>query len=140
MRNGTIENDIRKFVSSHFLNHHEQTAINAVCYKNMQVFSYKYAGFAFDTYDKLLEFNNNQSEKYKYNESEINQSFYDPTLLHFAGYKKPWFRESLNLTRIHWWWYYAKKSLYYQEILDNYGFKNEEIEGLVKNKTKVLLL
>ena len=29
MRNNGIENQIRNFVSSHFLNHHEQTAINA---------------------------------------------------------------------------------------------------------------
>ena len=31
------------------------------------------------------------------------------------------------------WWYYAKKSIYYQEILNNYGFNNEEIEQLLKN-------
>ena len=135
MRNSLVENDIRNFVSHHFLNHHEQTAINAVCYNNIQILSYKYAGFAFESYEKLLNFNNNQTEKFKYNESELNQSFYDPTLLHFPGYTKPWERKCLNKRRIYWW-YYAKKSVYYQEILDHYGFKSEEIEDLLKNKTQ----
>jgi len=136
LRNGTVENDIRKFVSSHFLNHHEQTAINSVCYKNMQTISYKYARFAFYSYEQFLEFNNKQDEKFRYNESELNQSFYDPIFLHYAGYDKPWDRKFLNTTRIYWWWYYAKKSIYYQEILDNYGFKNEEIEDLLNNSTQ----
>ena len=136
LRNGTVENDIRKFVSSHFLNHHEQTTINSVCYKNMQTISYKYALFAFESYEKFLEFNNKQNEKYRYNESELNQSLYDPIFLHYAGYNKPWDRKCLNTTGIYWWWYYAKKSLYYQEILDNFQFKNEEIEYLLNNSTQ----
>ena len=90
LSNNSIEQKIREFVSSHFLNHHKQNAINAVCYNNTQVLSYKYANFIFDTYDKMLEFNNQQNEKYKYNIAELNESFYYPNFLHFPGYIKQW--------------------------------------------------
>ena len=136
MRNDSIEEKIRNFVYSHFLNHHEQTAINAVCYNNIQILSYKYASFAFSSKEKLNYFNNNQSKLYRYNESELNQSFYDPTLLHFPGYVKPWEKKCSNMKRVYWW-YYAKKSIYFQEILDYYGFMKEEIEELLKNITKI---
>ena len=43
LSNNSIEQKIREFVSSHFLNHHKQNAINAVCYNDTQVLSYKYA-------------------------------------------------------------------------------------------------
>ena len=135
MRNNSIEGKIRDFVSTHFLNHHEQTAINAVCYNNIQILSYKYACFAFYRYENLTTFNNNQNEKNRYNESELNQCFYDPTLLHFPGYVKPWDKNCLNWKRVYWW-YYANKSLFYQEILEHYEFKNEDIEELLKNLTK----
>ena len=132
LRNNSIEQKIRNFVSSHFLNHHEQTAINTICYNNTQVLSYKYASFVFNSYDELLQFKNKQNEKYKYIDNELNESFYNPTLIHFPGYTKPWERKCTNIKRV-FWWYYAKKSIYYQEILNNYGFNNEEIEQLLKN-------
>ena len=100
LRNNSIEQKLREFVSSHFLNHHEQTAINAVCYNNMQVLSYKYASFMFDTYEKLLGFNNQQNEKYRYNVVELNESFYNPTFLHFPGYIKPWERKCIDIKRV----------------------------------------
>ena len=46
MRNNDIENQIRKFVSYHFLNHHEQTAINAICHNNFEILPSKYSIFA----------------------------------------------------------------------------------------------
>ena len=34
IRNNNIENQLRKFVSSHFLDHHDLTAINILCHNN----------------------------------------------------------------------------------------------------------
>ena len=35
-----------------------------------------------------------------------------------------------------YWWYYAKLSLFYQEILDHYGFNNEEVEEILNQIPK----
>ena len=70
MRNNDIENKLRKFVSSHFLNHHDQTAINVLCLNNTQILPYKFAFFAlFNSTEQLIKYNNEQNEKYKYNET-----------------------------------------------------------------------
>ena len=132
MRNDSIEDEIRKYISSHFLDHHEQTAINAVCYNNIQILSYKYASFSFDDYRDLYKFNMEQNIMHRYNETELNQSFYEPTLLHFPGYTKPWDRKCNQIKRMYWW-YYAKKSIVYEDILNYYGFNKEEIESLLHN-------
>ena len=73
MHKDNVEHKLRDFVFSHFLNHHDQTAINAVCYNNTQILSYKYGAFAFNTYNRLLNFNKQQKIKNKYNEIELNQ-------------------------------------------------------------------
>ena len=132
MRNNGIENKLRKFVSSHFLNHHDQTAINVLCLNNTQILPYKFAFFAlFNSTEQLIKYNNEQNEKYKYNETELINAFYNPVSLHYAGWTKPWHKE-YQLTNSAYWWYYAKKSGFYQEILKKYGFKNEEVEAILK--------
>ena len=132
IREDKIEEKLKDFISTHFLNHHDQTAMNAVCANNIQILSYKYASFSFDTYDSLVEFNNEQNEKYRYSEFELKQSFYDPTLLHYPGWVKPYDKRCTNRKK-GYWWYYAKMSLYYENILSHYGFEKEEIENLLKN-------
>ena len=132
MRNDNIENKIREFVSSHFLNHHEQTAINAICHDNFEILPSKYSFFAlFNSTEELIKYNKDQNEKYRYNESELIQAFYHPVSLHYAGWVKPWHKE-YELTNSAYWWYYAKKSGFYQEILDKYDFKKEEVEKILK--------
>ena len=132
MRKNNIEKKLRNYVSSHFLNHFDQTAINAVCYNNTQILSYKYGASAFNNYKELLDFNNGQNSKYKYSISELNQSFYDPTLLHFPGFVKPWQRGCKFPQKV-LWWYFAKKSIFYQEILDHYGFNKLDIDIMLNN-------
>ena len=132
MRKDNIEKKLRNYVSSHFLNHFDQTAINAVCRNNTQILSYKYGAFAFNNYKELLDFNNGQNSKYKYSISELNQSFYDPTLLHFPGFVKPWQRGCKFPQKV-FWWYFAKKSIFYQEILDHYGFNKLDIDIMLNN-------
>ena len=74
MRNNYIETELRKFISSHFLNHHDQTAINAICYNNFKILPIKFSLFAsIQSIEKLLSYNNRQNEKYRYNESELIQ-------------------------------------------------------------------
>ena len=132
MRKNNIEKKLRNYVSSHFLNHFDQTAINAVCHNNTQILSYKYGVFAFKNYKELLDFNNGQNLKYKYSISELNQSFYDPTLLHFPGFVKPWQRGCKFPQKV-FWWYFAKKSIFYQEILEHYGFNKLDIDIMLNN-------
>ena len=135
MRNDSIEDNIRNFISSHFLNHHEQTAINVLCYNNIQILPYKYGSFAFNSFEELVIFNNEQNEKYRFKVSDLYKAFNSPTLLHFPGYKKPWDKNCENQRRVYWW-YYAKKSIVYQEILEHYGFNDTYIEDLLKTIPK----
>ena len=135
MRNNYIETELRKFISSHFLNHHDQTAINAICYNNFKILPIKFSLFAsIQSIEKLLSYNNRQNEKYRYNESELIQAYYHPISLHYAGFKKPW-KKDYNRTNIAYWWYYAKKSGYYEEILEHYGFKKEKVDNILDKMT-----
>ena len=135
MRNNYIETELRKFISSHFLNHHDQTAINAICYNNFKILPIKFSLFAsIQSIEKLLSYNNRQNEKYRYNESELIQAYYHPISLHYAGFKKPW-KKDYNRTNLAYWWYYAKKSGYYEEILEHYGFKKEKVDNILDKMT-----
>ena len=132
IRNNSIEENIRQFISSHFLNHHDQTAINAICYDHIKILPYKFATFAlFNSTEQIIKFNNEQNEKYRYNETELIQALEQPVSLHYAGWTKPWHKK-YNLLNSAYWWYYAKKSGFYQEILENYEFLENETEALLK--------
>lgn len=130
MRKNRIENKIRDYISNHFLEHNKQTAINAVCYNNIQILSLKYASFVFNSYEDLIKYNNEQKDIYKYNGTELNQSFYEPTLIHFPGIIKPYEKKCRSIQKIYWW-YYVKKSIFYKEILEYYRYTNEEVEDLI---------
>ena len=131
IRQDSIEKKIREFIATHTLEIWDQTAINCVCYNNTKVLPYKYASFAFDSFNQLAEINNQQDIMYKFNESELNQAFNEPTLLHYAGLDKPWKKDAKNFKRVYWW-YYAKMSGFYQEILDHYKINKNEIEVLLE--------
>ena len=127
MREDDIEKKIRKFIFSHYLDHHDQTAINGACYDNYEILSFKYATFNFKSFEKMVEWNNKQDKLYRYNDLELRQAFYEPRLLHFAGWTKPWDKKYNNING-EYWWYYAKKSGFYDEILKTYGFSKDVIE------------
>ena len=69
MRELSIERKIREFVKTHILKTYDQTAINAICHNNTQILLYKYASFAFDSFEKLIELNNGQNPMYRFDES-----------------------------------------------------------------------
>ena len=84
-RKNNVEERIRNFIRSHYLDHHDQTAINGVCYNNFDILSLKYAIFNFKSYTDLDNYNNEQDKRYRYSEAELKQGFYEPTLFHYAG-------------------------------------------------------
>ena len=129
-RKDNVEVRTRKFITHHYLDHHDQTAINAVCYNNFDILSIKYATFNFNSYKDFVNFNNEQNKRYRYSEAELKQAFNEPTLLHYAGWNKPW-DYTLNLKNQEYWWYYAKKSDFYNEILEFYDAPYEEIEKIL---------
>ena len=131
MRKYGIEQKIRKFIKTHYLDHHDQTAINAVCYKNFDILSIKYATFKFNSYENLVEFNERQAKNYRYSETELKQAFYEPTLLHYVGYTKPWDQPG-KVAFAEYWWYYAKKTDFYNEILSYYRISKDTIENILK--------
>ena len=131
MRNDGIERKLREFISSHFLPTADQTAINAVCYNNIQILPYKYAIFANDLLERLIKLNSQQDAAFRFNESEINRAFNEPTFFHYYSSHKPWKKLYSQFNRVYWW-YYAKMSGFYQEILDFYKFNMNDIETLLK--------
>ena len=131
MRNDGIEGKIKEFISSHYLRFADQTAINAVCYNNIQILPYKYAIFANDLFKELDKLNNQQDPSYTFNKSELIKAFNEPTFFHYVAFNKPWNKRYSQFNRVYWW-YYAKMSGFYQEILDYYKFNKNYIEALLK--------
>jgi len=131
IRKDNIETQLRNFIKTHYLDHHDQTAINAVCHNNVEILSFKYACFNYDKYQHIVDFNNSQDKRFRYSETELKQAFYEPTLLHFVGWTKPW-DHGYQKSKGEYWWYYAKKSDFYKEILNNYRFSENDIDTLLK--------
>ena len=130
IRKDNIENRIRDFIRNNFLDHHDQTAINAVCHNNIELLSIKYAVFNFEKYEDIDNFYKSHDKKYRYSETELKQAIYEPTLLHYVGWTKPW-DHGYTQSKAEYWWYYAKKTDFYDEILNNYKFSKDEIETLL---------
>ena len=130
MRINGVEEKIRKFIQTKFLNHHDQTAINGICYKNWDILPIKYTSFVFDNYSELESYNNKQDEKYQYSENELKQAFYEPTLIHYAGWVKPW-HHKYSKSKGYYWWYYAKQSGFFEEILNHYEFDKKDVKQIL---------
>ena len=90
LRENSIDKKLIEFVNTHPLAFVDQTAINCVCHNNIQVIPFKYNVFAFSSFKKLSILNQEQDVKYRMNESELNKSFNEPTLLHYFTLNKPW--------------------------------------------------
>ena len=131
MRENSVEKNLRDFIKTHVLKLADQTAINGVCHNNIQIISYKYMTYALNSFQDLVRMNNEQNPKYRFNESELNQAYYDPTFLHFFGGNKPWNYNYRNNIYKAYWWYYAKKSGFYKEILNNYRNDINYVENLL---------
>ena len=130
MRKNNIENKMREFAITHKLKTYDQTAINAICYNNIQILPFKYGLFAFDSIDQLIKLNDKQDIMYRFNESELIQAYNEPTLYHYFDGRKPWSKSYTKFNRVYWW-YYSKMSGFFNEILDFYRFEKNYIEDLL---------
>ena len=130
MREDSIDKKLSDFIATHTLKLLEQTAINCICYNNIQILPYKYNVFAYPTFEIFAKINNQQNNKYKFNNSELLKDYNEPTFFHYISLPKPWLRSTTKFNRVYWW-YYAKMSGFYQEILDYYKFDKREIDTLL---------
>lgn len=119
LRKDNIEEKFEDFISKNNskLIQHDQTVINAVCYKNIGILPPQYGIFNFwdtnaakDHYKKLVANN-------KWTLKEFLKAYKDPTIIHFVV--KPW--KETNYTFANIWFKYAKKTLYYEDILKKYN-------------------
>jgi lipopolysaccharide biosynthesis glycosyltransferase len=131
LRENSIEKKLTDFIATHYLKFQDQTAINCVCYKHIQIIHYKYNLFAFPSINRIIDLNNQQDIKYRLNESELDEAINKPTLFHYVDLDKPWLKRTTKFNRVYWW-YYVKMSGFYQEILDFYKFDKSDIESLLK--------
>lgn len=135
MRKYGTEHKIRRYIFTHYLEHHDQTAINIVCHRNIDILSLKYAVFAFNSINDLIKYNQEQHEFYRYKKEELIKAFYEPTLLHYVGLKKPWYKTYPYFNQVYWW-YYANKSDYYRDILNQYDFSEIKVKELFEKIPK----
>ena len=136
IRKKGLDEKLKKFVerNAYNLEHHDQTALNAVYYKNLGIFPIRYVIFNFNTFQDLVNFNNAQEKKYRRSNSELKEAYNHPYLIHYAGYVKPW--QKRRTTFREYWWDYAKKCDFYKEILEYYSMSENEVNEILKVLSK----
>jgi len=79
-----------KYIKEHndiqYLNHHDQTLINYICYDKIGVLRPKYHMWPFKNKEEVLT--KNKIFRIPYNEGEFINDFYDPFIVHFVGEDK----------------------------------------------------
>ena len=132
-RQYNLDNKFIKFSKSHFLNHHDGTAINVICFNHIKILPLKYnvqRRFYNIGYEKFIEeFTIKQAQEFRYKEEELFEAFYSPVNLHFTGYDKPWDKKEILFKE--YWWYYANKTKYMKEIMDAYEFSDLQIKEIL---------
>jgi lipopolysaccharide biosynthesis glycosyltransferase len=130
LRKYGIERKIIDLCDNYYLEHHDQTAINVICSKNIETLPIKYAIFNFESYGKLVEYNNGQNWGYRYSQKELKEAFNRPVMLHFAGFDKPWNHKKVHFEE--YWWFYAKKTDVYEDLLVTNEYLEEEVDLIIK--------
>ena len=134
LRKYGIERELIDLCENYFLEHHDQTAINVICSDNLEKLPIKYAIFNFESYDKLVEYNNEQNWKYRYSEKELKEGYYSPVMLHYAGFDKPWSKKNVKFEE--YWWFYARKTEILEEILSKFEYTYNDIDIIIKKIPK----
>ena len=130
LRKNGIEKKLIKICDEEILEHHDQTAINLVCSRNIDRLPIKYAIFNFETYNDLIRYNNEQSRYYRYKEDELKEAYNSPVMLHYAGFGKPWNHQDVKFEE--YWWFYALKTDFYEQILNLFKYTYLEVENKIK--------
>lgn len=94
---------------------HDQTTINAVCYKKIGILPLKY-GILNYSMETLKENAKAFRCKNKYTETEIEEAYENTCVLHCVC--KPWKNAGVRGSKS--WWDYAKKTNFYNEIREKY--------------------
>ncbi len=96
---------------------HDQTTINAMCYKKIGILPPKFGVYNYSSVEEAKS----QAGKYRlkngYTEADLEQAYNNPAVLHCIS--KPW--KNINVRGGRAWWEYARKTDYYSEIQEKYG-------------------
>lgn len=119
LRQDDMEPKFEKFIAENNdrLRQHDQTVINAMCYKNIGVLPAKYGIFNFSDVERAKEYARTLKAKNRYTEKEMQMAFEHPAILHYVN--KPWGENEVNRKNL--WWEYAAKTDYFDEIKAHYG-------------------
>jgi lipopolysaccharide biosynthesis glycosyltransferase len=136
LRKYGIERKLINLCENYLLQHHDQTAINLVCKDNIGKLPIKYATFNFESYDKLIEYNKGQSWRYRYTEKELKEAYYNPVMLHYVGFDKPWSRREKVVKYEEYWWYYSQKTDFFENIISYFDYDTKEVNNIIKQIPK----
>ena len=119
LRQDDMEQKFEKFISENNdkLEQHDQTVINAMCYKNIGVLPAKYGIFNFTNVKSAREHAGILKAKNRYTADEMQEAYENPVILHCVN--KPWRKN--NVYKENLWWEYAAKTGYLTEIKEKYG-------------------
>lgn len=136
----------------------DQDVLNYACNGQIKYISLKYIGIQ-DLTKEMVE--NIDYEKEYYNKAEIEECFYNPSIIHYVGEKAPWSKIYFNIKLQDEWLYWLKQTpfkekynLYKQQANINqnninkytvylFGFIpicNTNLKGLKNKKIKIKIL
>ena len=104
-----FSNFVKAFPMS--LTHHDQTAMNVLAVKHIEILRPKYGIFSFINEEEAEEYN--AKLRSPYDSNEIKCAFNNPTIIHYAGEIKPWKQDSSSINSIIWY-LFAEKCLFYE--------------------------
>ena len=126
LRKDNMGNKFISFISEfqNQLSYHDQTVINALSYKKIDILPPKFGIFNINSVSNWNKILKKFRYKYKYSKEELYEALSDPVILHCII--KPWLKKKNNNFNFRMdyydskWWYYAKKTDFYNEILSKY--------------------
>ena len=129
-RKYNIEKKLLDFISTHDLTLHDQTALNAICYKNNELIHPKYNYMAFSSFKSIKKYYKGNDKKYEYTDEELKEALNFPVNIHYAspGGAKPWNKKP-HLSKREYWWYYANKTDYMKEIMVFANYSQELVDA-----------
>ena len=95
---------------------HDQTVINAICYKKIGILPAKYGLFNYRNLRSVYRNYRRSKYKYKYSRNELKNAYYHPIISHVTY--KPWKKKGKKMRVV--WWNYVIKSGYYKEVCQLY--------------------
>ena len=120
LRQDNMEQKFEEFINQNNdkLKEHDQTVINALCYKNIGILPAKFGIFNyFNDKAGLKNYRNSLVTKDKYSLNELLEAFKKPTVVHCVT--KPWKDRSVAFSDV--WWEYVQKTDLKDEIFKAYN-------------------